>query len=74
MDTVQNCDKLNIGLRNIRSHDVDLIQNKQTPWPLVRKRTDYINWSTAAAGEIVPTFAGRGCWVVSAAIPFGLQS
>jgi hypothetical protein len=29
-------------------------------------QANYTNWTTAAVGEVVPTFAGRGCYVVSA--------
>jgi hypothetical protein len=33
---------------------------------------NYTDFSTAAAGEVVPTFVDRGCCVVSAANPFDL--
>jgi hypothetical protein len=33
-------------------------------------QVNYTDWSSAAAGEVVPTFAGRGCCVVSMANPF----
>jgi hypothetical protein len=29
-------------------------------------QANYTDWATAAVGEVVPTFAGRGCYVVSA--------
>jgi hypothetical protein len=34
-------------------------------------QSNYIDGSTEAASEVVPTFAGRGCCVVSAVNPFG---
>jgi hypothetical protein len=37
-------------------------------------QANYTDWSIAAAGEVLPTFTGRGCCVVSAANPFGHQT
>jgi hypothetical protein len=34
-------------------------------------QASYTDCPSAAGGEVVPTFAGRGCCVVSAANPFG---
>jgi hypothetical protein len=34
-------------------------------------QANYTNRATAAVGEVVPTFAGRGCYVVSAADSHG---
>jgi hypothetical protein len=34
-------------------------------------QSNYTHWSTAAAGEVVPTFVGRGVCVVRAANPHG---
>jgi hypothetical protein len=45
---------------------------KQTPWPLVRKRTILTGRPPLVGENLVPTFAIEGCRVVSAADP--LQS
>jgi hypothetical protein len=42
-----------------------------TPWVMIKlhglsPQANYTDRATAAVGEVVPTFAGRGCYVVSA--------
>jgi hypothetical protein len=34
-------------------------------------QANYIDRATAAVGEVVPTFAGRGCYVVSTTVSHG---
>jgi hypothetical protein len=34
-------------------------------------QANYANWDTAAAGEVVPTFGDRECYVVSATNLYG---
>jgi hypothetical protein len=41
-------------------------QLKKTKLRGLSSQANYTDQATAAVGEVVPTFAGRGCYVVSA--------
>jgi hypothetical protein len=52
-------------------HDVQA-DKKQTPWLSVRKRNIPTDWESGGwSAKLVPTFAGRGCRVVSVTAPYG---
>jgi hypothetical protein len=42
------------------------IPNFKTKLRGISPQANYTDRATAAVGEVVPTFAGRGCYVVSA--------
>jgi hypothetical protein len=44
----------------------DCIKQKQKKLRGRSPQANYTDRATAAVGEVVPTFAGRGCYVVSA--------
>jgi hypothetical protein len=48
-------------------------RQKQTPWPLVRKRTIQTERSQRPS-KLMPTFAGRGSCVVNTSDPYGRES
>jgi ethanolamine utilization protein EutP (predicted NTPase) len=46
--------------------------NKKTDSVAFSPQANYTDWATATAGEVVQTFAGTGCCVVSATNPYNI--
>jgi hypothetical protein len=56
------------GIRGVwrELHKKELYNTRKTKLRGLSPQANYTDRATAAVGEVVPTFAGRGCYVVSA--------
>jgi hypothetical protein len=72
--SISNCTKLNDLLTVICKDAVEplkfVMTNKQTPWPVPASEL-YRPSDRRLSAKLVPTFAYRGCRVVSATDPYG---